>query len=80
MNIKNNNLIKKVSMELGVTYKELGEAVGYSENTIKQSVSKDKLSLPLQKAIKLYVENLELKNRLQEYTFLQKTLKNIILK
>jgi len=60
---KDNNihLVKKVSKELGMTYKELGEAIGYSEGTLRRAVSKNTLSIPLKKALELYLEIEKLK-------------------
>jgi len=60
------HLVKKVSKELGMTYKELGEAIGYSESNLRQSVYSNKLSTQLEKAIKLYLETVELKKKLNE--------------
>ena len=34
MKDKSDNLIKKTCKELGLTYRELGEAIGYSESAI----------------------------------------------
>jgi ribosome-binding protein aMBF1 (putative translation factor) len=55
------HLVKRVSKELGMTYKELGEKIGYSENTLRYSVSKNQLSIQLKKAIELYLEIIQLK-------------------
>ncbi|CAA6824095.1 MAG: Unknown protein [uncultured Sulfurovum sp.] len=60
------HLVKKVSKELGLTYKELGEKIGYSESNLRQSVSSNKLSLQLKKAIELYLETINLKKRVDE--------------
>jgi DNA-binding Lrp family transcriptional regulator len=58
---KDIHLVKKVSKELGMTYKELGEAIGYSEGTLRRAVSKNTLSAPLKKALELYLEIEKLK-------------------
>ena len=50
------HLVKRVSKELGLTYKELGEKIGYSESSLRQAVSEKKLSKQLKKAIELYLE------------------------
>ncbi|MDO7252790.1 hypothetical protein [Helicobacter cappadocius] len=57
------NLIKKTAKELGMTYKELGIAIGYSQETISKSASSEKISLPLQKALEMLItiKDLELK-------------------
>ncbi len=61
------NIVKKVCKELGLTYRELGEAIGYSEGAIKTAVSTGKVSEPMQKAIELYRKNLELQKELERF-------------
>jgi len=39
---ENIHLIKRVSKELGLTYKELGEEIGYSEGNLRKSVSQNR--------------------------------------
>ena len=63
MKEKEIHLVKRVSKELGMTYKELGEKIGYSENTLRYSVSKNQLSIQLKKAIELYLEIIYLKEK-----------------
>jgi len=60
------HLVKKVSKELGLTYKELAKEIGYSESNLRQSVSTNKLSTQLEKAIELYLETINLKKRVDE--------------
>ena len=60
------HLVKKVSKELGLTYKELGEKIGYSESSLRKTVSNNTLSSQLKTAIELYLENLKLKEELEE--------------
>ena len=55
------HLVKKVSKELGLTYKEFGEKIGYSEATLRGAVSRNQLSGQLKKAIELYLEIVKLK-------------------
>ena len=44
MEEKEIHLVKKVSKELGLTYKELGEKIGYTENNLKKLIyDKEKL-------------------------------------
>jgi len=57
------HLVKRVSKELGLTYKELGEEIGYSESTLRSSVSKNQVSIQLKKAIELYLEIIKLKEK-----------------
>ena len=57
MEEKEIHLVKKISKELGLTYRQLGKEIGYSESNLRKSVSENRLSLPLKKAIELYLEN-----------------------
>ncbi|WP_416860584.1 hypothetical protein [Helicobacter ganmani] len=50
------NLIKKTCKELGLTYRELGERIGYSEAGIKTAVSTNKISEPMQKSLEMLVK------------------------
>ncbi|MDO7252793.1 transcriptional regulator [Helicobacter cappadocius] len=68
------NLIKKTAKELGMTYKELGIAIGYSEAGLKTAMTNDKISPQMERAIELYLETLELKKELQK----TKDFKNIL--
>ena len=61
MEKKEVHLVKKVCKELGLTYKEFGKKIGYSESTLRGAVSKNQLSGQLKKAIELYLEIIELK-------------------
>jgi transcriptional regulator with XRE-family HTH domain len=74
------HLVKRVSKELGVTYKELAEKIGYSESNLRQSVYSDKLSLQLQTAIELYIETLNLKKRVDEAEDFKSILRTFIQK
>jgi len=62
---KQPNIVKHTAKALGMTYKQLGEAIGYSEGGLKNAITTDKVSEPLQKAIELYLENLELKKKIE---------------
>ena len=72
------HLVKKVCKELGLTYKELGEQIGYGEGNLKNSVFKNQVSKQLQKAIELYLENLKLKQKIERTNQLQVLLKTFI--
>ena len=71
----NENIVKKVCKELGLTYKELGERIGYSESALSNAAATGKISNQLKQAIQLYLENLELKKELEEFQELKKLLK-----
>jgi hypothetical protein len=73
------HLVKKVSKELGLTYKELGEKIGYSEGNLKRSVSTNQISNQLKKSIELYLEIIKLKES-KEKIRKAKTLLETILK
>jgi len=73
--MQQDNIVKKVCKELGLTYKELGERIGYSEGAIKTAAASGKISEPMQKAIELYLKNLELEKELQEAKQIKETLK-----
>ena len=57
------HFVKRVSKQLGLTYQELGDKIGYSESTLRRSVSKNQLSGQLKKAIELYLEIIKLKEK-----------------
>ena len=80
MEEKEIHLVKKVSKELGLTYKELGEKIGYSESNLRQSVYSNKLSKQLEKAIKLYLETVELKKKVKESENFKSILRTFIKK
>jgi len=71
------NKIKKTCKELGLTYRELGEKIGVSEGTIKSSVSTNKISLQITRAIELLLETIQLKQELSEVEQLKNILKNL---
>ena len=80
MEKKEEHLIKKVSKELGLTYKELGEKIGYSESNLRRSVSQKQMSIQLQKAIEMFLKIKELEKELKNTNKLKSTLKELILK
>lgn len=74
------NLIKQTCKELGLTYKQLGELIGFNGDTLNNMASKsnDKLSLQLLRAIELYKETIELKKELTQLENLKTILKELI--
>ena len=72
------HLVKKVSKELGLTYKELGEEIGYSESNLKRSVSTKQISSQLEKAIELYLKIIKLEQEINRVENLKSTLKELI--
>jgi hypothetical protein len=53
-------LLKRVSKELGITYKELAKKIDYTEANLKRSVSTNQLSKQLQTSIELYLKTIKL--------------------
>lgn len=74
------NLIKQTCKELGLTYKQLGEAIGFSGDTLNNMASKpnDKLSVQLIRAIELYLETINLKKELEKLESLKAILKDLV--
>jgi len=72
------HLVKKVSKELGLTYKELGEKIGYSEGNLKRAVHDNRVTIQLQTAIELYLKNLELEKKLDEVDEIKSQMKTFI--
>lgn len=71
------NLIKQTCKELNLTYKQLGEAIGYSESAIKNAGSGE-ASEPMRKAIELYKETLNLKSKLEKSEAFKNNLKDFL--
>ena len=59
------NPIKNTCHELNLTYKQLGEAIGYGEEAVSKAARTGNISATMNKALLLYLENLELKNKLK---------------
>jgi len=76
--LNDENIVKKTCKELGMTYKELGEAIGYSEPAIKKALANNNVSKPMQKAINLYIETLNLKTQIKDYEVLKSAIKKAI--
>ena len=70
------NIVKRVCKELGFTYKQLGEAIGVKESTLNKLASTGEISEQIKKAIELYLENVELKKKLDDVETLKKLLKD----
>lgn len=69
------NLIKHTCRELGLTYKQLGEAIGYGEGAIKNSASTGNVSEPMAHAIKMYKRILELEHEVADSEAIKENLK-----
>ena len=71
------NIIKKTCKELGLTYAQLAEQIGYGENSVSNA-SRGEVSKAMQKAIELYLQTLEQKKELEKLETLRSTLKSIL--
>ena len=72
------NLIKKVSKEVGLTYKELSKELGYTEGSLRKSVYSNKISTQLKRSIELYLETLKLRKEIEEADDFRKILQNFM--
>lgn len=71
------NLVKQTAKELGLTYKELGEAIGYTESAIKNAAI-GVVSPPMTYALLLYKENLALKEKIKVIEAFKQNLKDFL--
>ncbi len=78
MENKEVHVVKRVSKELGLTYRELGERIGYSEANLKRSVSTNQISKQLETAIELYLKTIKLEKEIED-TYQLKNLINTFL-
>lgn len=58
-----NNLIKSTCKKLGFSYKELAIKIGYGEGALKNVGAGANPSVPMKRAIELYMETLELREQ-----------------
>lgn len=70
--------LKAFCKERNLTYKELGEAIGMSEATLRSNISKGIISEQTARAIELLKHIEALENELKEFRALKEILKNII--
>ena len=75
---KEENLIKKTCKELGFTYKEFGEKIGYSESNLKSSVSRNQVSKQLEITIHLYLKTIELQKEIDNTKNFKQSLQEFI--
>ena len=71
------NLIKQTCKELNLTYKQLGELIGYSEATLNKHASTGEISKAIEVAIKLYLETLRLKKELEKFELLKSLIQDL---
>ena len=80
MKEKEVHLVKRVCKELGLTYKELGEKIGYTDGGLKNLVFKNQVTRNLEKSIELYLETLRLKKEVEEANRFRNVLQTFISK
>ena len=73
------NIVKKTCKDLNITYRELGEAIGYGGDSLRNTASKKDVSEQITKAINLYLETVELKKQLADCNILKSALRNLVL-
>ena len=78
MEDKEIHLVKRVSKELGMTYKELGAEIGYNESTLRKSVSEDRITIQLKKAIELYLKTLEFEKSQKEIENIKENIRTLL--
>ena len=78
MAVLEENLIKETCKNLGLTYKELGEQIGYSESNLKSSVSRNQVSKQLEITIQLYLKTIELQKEIDNTKSFKESLKDFI--
>ena len=72
------HLVKRVSKELGITYKELADNIGYTEANLKRSVSTNQLSKQLETAIQLYLKTIKLEQEIEDTNQLKKLINTFL--
>lgn len=71
------NLIKLTCKQLNLTYKQLGELIGYGEEAVSKAGRTDNVSKSMKRALELYLENCELKNKLKMLDELSNIIKQL---
>ncbi|MBR8461511.1 XRE family transcriptional regulator [Campylobacter sp. faydin G-105] len=72
------NIVKRVCAELGITQRELAERIGMSADSLNNAVSNNKVSQQTQKFLNFMLEHEELKKELSKYENLKNALKDAV--
>lgn len=72
------NIVKKVCAELGITQRELAERIGMSADSLNNAVNQNKISKMAETAINLVLEVETLKKELSKYENLKSALKDAV--
>ena len=57
------NIIKKICKDYNLTYKDLGDMIGYGEEAISKSARTNKISAPMKKACEMLLQIKELESK-----------------
>lgn len=77
-NYKEDNIVKRVCKELGITQRELAERIGMSADSLRTLSAKGQISTQAEAAINLVLENENLKKELENYKTLRTAIKTMI--
>ena len=72
------NIINKTCKEQGLTYAQLGELIGYSNEAISKSARAGDISQPMMRSIELYLKVIDLEQKLKESEIVKNTIKKWI--
>ena len=72
------NIVKRVCKELGLTYKQRGEAIGSSEGSIKRLATSDEINTQAVKSCEMLLEIKNLKEQLSNTETLKTALKTLL--
>lgn len=72
------NIVKKVCAELGITQRALAERIGMSADSLNNAVNQNKISKMAETAINLVLEVETLKKELSKYENLKSALKDVV--
>jgi len=61
------NIVKRTAKELGMTYRQLGEAIGLSEAHIKRLAQSDDIGEQVKKSLQMLMRIDELEKETQDY-------------
>ena len=76
--MKEDNIVKRVCKELGITQRELAERIGMSADSLNVAVSNNKISKMTEAAVNLVLEVESLKKELSKYENLKNALKDAV--
>ena len=73
------NIVKRVCKELGITQRELADRIGMSEGGLRSALSLGKITPQVEKACEMILKIYELEKELENYKILQNALKSMII-